>query len=86
MLTGATTQVKCACGCGEVFTARVADRKRGWGRFASKACKARHQEGRTRQCSRFYQRQENRERGHEEHYFYAGGFSNEEHDCNKGDF
>lgn len=31
--------VKCAR-CGDPFMARVADRKRGWGRFCSKSCKA----------------------------------------------
>jgi hypothetical protein len=35
---GKTVQVKCRCGV--TFTARVADRKRGWGRFCSKSCKA----------------------------------------------
>lgn len=36
---GATVQVKCES-CGDIFTARVADRKRGWGLFCSKSCKA----------------------------------------------
>lgn len=29
--------------CGEIFEARVADRKRGWARFCSKSCKAKRQ-------------------------------------------
>lgn len=33
----------CACGCGATFQARAADIKRGWGKYASKACKARMQ-------------------------------------------
>jgi hypothetical protein len=33
--------------CGGLFMARVADVKRGWGRFCSKSCKASHQEYRT---------------------------------------
>lgn len=40
-MMAATVQVKCAnkqCGC--TFTARVADRKRGWAKFCSKSCKA----------------------------------------------
>lgn len=41
----ATVQVKCRCGV--TFTARVADRKRGWGRFCSKHCKAVEQTQRT---------------------------------------
>lgn len=49
-MRGKTIQVKCACGCGVIFQARVADRKRGWGRFANKSCKARKQEQRTGQC------------------------------------
>ena len=38
-MRGATITVKCQR-CGEYFTAHVADRKRGWGRFCSKRCKA----------------------------------------------
>lgn len=38
---GATVSVRCECGCGIRFDARTADRKRGWGRFATKSCKAR---------------------------------------------
>lgn len=38
-MRGKTIQVKCAC-CKEPFTARVADRNRGWARFCSKSCKA----------------------------------------------
>lgn len=36
---GARVGVYCAC-CGNKFEARVADRKRGWGKFCSKSCKA----------------------------------------------
>lgn len=35
------------CFCGVSFTARTADRKRGWARYCSKSCKARKQEART---------------------------------------
>lgn len=41
---GAKVEVACAC-CGDKFKARVADRKRGWGRFCSKSCKAMRQRG-----------------------------------------
>ncbi|HEX8418974.1 MAG TPA: hypothetical protein VF638_03065 [Sphingomonas sp.] len=34
-----TVQVKCAR-CSTPFTARTADRARGWGKFCSKSCKA----------------------------------------------
>ena len=37
------------CHCGKSFTARTADRKRGWARFCSKSCKAKEQESRTGQ-------------------------------------
>lgn len=40
--------VKCKC-CQKEFQARIADRKRGWGKFCSKRCKAIEQEGRTGQ-------------------------------------
>lgn len=35
----ATVIVPCKC-CKQPFVARVADRKRGWGRYCSKSCKA----------------------------------------------
>lgn len=36
--------VECKCKqCKQIFTARVADRKRGWARFCSKSCKAKKQ-------------------------------------------
>ena len=35
-------EVKCKQ-CQEPFMARVADRKRGWGKFCSKSCKAKKQ-------------------------------------------
>lgn len=41
---GARVGVSCAC-CGNKFEARVADRKRGWGKFCSKSCKAIKQRG-----------------------------------------
>ena len=34
-----TGTYKCKC-CGATFSARTADRKRGWARFCSKSCKA----------------------------------------------
>jgi len=40
--------VKCK-NCGDPFTARTADVKRGWGKFCSKSCKAIKQEQRTGQ-------------------------------------
>lgn len=43
-----TAQYQCQT-CGGAFTARTADRARGWARFCSKSCKARKQEARTGQ-------------------------------------
>jgi predicted SprT family Zn-dependent metalloprotease len=39
--------------CRDPFTARTADRKRGWARFCSKSCKASKQEKRTGQYRRY---------------------------------
>ena len=41
-MRGRTATYECQC-CGNGFTARVADRKRGWARFCSKSCKAKRQ-------------------------------------------
>lgn len=46
MTRGATATYRCKC-CGDPFTARTADRKRGWARFCSKRCKAIRQTQRT---------------------------------------
>jgi len=44
------TTAKYACvNCKDLFTARIADRKRGWARYCSKSCKAKKQEARTGQ-------------------------------------
>ncbi|MGB3835914.1 hypothetical protein [Castellaniella sp.] len=65
---------KCAR-CGAPFVALVADRKRDWTRFCSKACKARRQEQRTGQYSAHLRRQD----GDEEPTFATAHlFSNEE--------
>jgi endogenous inhibitor of DNA gyrase (YacG/DUF329 family) len=47
-MRGAVVEVKCNR-CGDPFMARLADRKRGWGKFCSKSCKAVAQEQRTGQ-------------------------------------
>ena len=44
----AMVEVKCAR-CKQPFMARIADRKRGWGKFCSKSCKAIKQDQRTGQ-------------------------------------
>ncbi|WP_347784069.1 hypothetical protein [Pseudomonas kurunegalensis] len=42
--------------CKQPFTARLADRKRGWARFCSKSCKAKEQEKRTGHNAAFHDR------------------------------
>ena len=48
-------EVKCKC-CGDLFDARLADRKRGWAKFCSKSCKAVKQEAKTHQMSKYISR------------------------------
>lgn len=36
-------EIICKCGCGRKKMVRVADIKRGWGKYYSKSCKARDQ-------------------------------------------
>lgn len=50
-MRGITVEVTCKC-CPDKFTARVADRKRGWAQFCSKSCAA-------------YWKQYGRRRGHQ---------------------
>ena len=84
------SKVEVTCRCGAKFQARVADRKRGWGKFCSKSCKASEQEGRTAQHRVNEYRREyggtnisfNRY-GEPDGNMDAHLFSNEEHDCNK---
>ncbi len=61
-MRGATVEVNCQC-CKTPFTARVADRKRGWAKFCSKSCKAIKQEQRTGQNAKFHRRQRTNFRG-----------------------
>lgn len=49
------TEITCKCGCGRKKMVRVADVKRGWGKFYSKSCKAKKQEQDTGQY-KAYQR------------------------------
>lgn len=75
--------------CGATFTARSADVARGWARFCSKSCKATVQERRTHQHRDYLHRSNHTEYDSirsEETFNDAHLFSNEEHDCNKGDF
>lgn len=51
-----TAQYKCQ-NCKDLFTARTADRDRGWARFCSKSCKAVKQEKRTGQYASYMNRQ-----------------------------
>lgn len=51
LVRGATVEKKCD-NCKKVFYPRLADVKRGWGKFCSKRCKAIKQEKNTGQYSR----------------------------------
>lgn len=51
------TEITCECGCGRKKMVRIADVKRGWGRFFSKSCKAKAQEKRTGQYRAYKRRQ-----------------------------
>ena len=42
MTRGKTVEVE--CNCGKTFTARVADRKRGWAKSCSKSCAAKRRD------------------------------------------
>ena len=68
-----TTKTYTCLHCGDPFTARVADRKRGWARYCSKSCKAKRQELRTGQ----YAARLRREDGEEPTFTNAYFFSNE---------
>lgn len=62
---GKMVAVNCLC-CKGAFMAKEADRKRGWGLYCSKSCKAKKQEARTGQHARFQARREravNRDEG-----------------------
>ena len=72
----ATAIYKCKR-CGNPFTARTADRKRGWARFCSKSCKASQQEARTGQYAHHlqavFQGRDGDGEGQEEPLDYEGG-------------
>ena len=40
---GKKVVITCACGCGRKRFVRVADIKRGWGKYFNKSCKAKEQ-------------------------------------------
>ena len=46
-------EIICACGCGRKRKVRVADIKRGWGKFFNKSCKAKKQKKRTGQYRKY---------------------------------
>jgi len=41
------TEITCACGCNRKKSVRTADVKRGWGKYFSKSCKAKHQKNKS---------------------------------------
>ena len=66
-------EIVCKCGCGMRKKVREADRKRGWGLYYSKSCKAKHQEKRTGPHRRYM------ERSNREHDIY--GYDDEDGAC-----
>ena len=50
-------EITCKCGCKRKKMVRVADVKRGWGKFFSKSCKAKEQEKRTGQYRAYMNRE-----------------------------
>lgn len=58
-----TSQYQCQ-NCGDGFTARTADRARGWARFCSKSCKAVRQERTTGQNQAYQRRRQAAEEGY----------------------
>ena len=65
-------EIICKCGCGRKKMVRIADVKRGWGKFYSKSCKAIAQERRTGQHASFLAREEEREYGLHDDVFEEG--------------
>jgi hypothetical protein len=53
--------IVCLCGCGREKSVRAADIARGWGKYFSKSCKAKHQERRTGATAKYYRNQEAKE-------------------------
>lgn len=78
-MRGETATYICQC-CAKPFTARTADRARGWARFCSKSCKAIKQEARTGQHRQFH---ESRERQERYPTFVGCALSLDDHDPNK---
>ena len=68
---------KCAV-CGELFSARSADVRRGWAKCCSKSCAATKNNRKTGNYQRYMS--ERRSGGE---FDDAHLFSNEDHDCNK---
>ena len=56
-MIGETKEIKCKCGCGRKKEVRIADVKRGWGKFYSKSCKAKWQENKTGQYSKYLRKE-----------------------------
>lgn len=73
-------EIVCKCGCGRKRMVRTADVKRGWGKFFSKSCKAKHQENRTGQYKKYLRERADREDSEE---FTGGGFDNTAHQNNE---
>ncbi len=67
-MTASMTEITCKCGCDKKKMVRTADVNRGWGKFYSKSCKARHQEKRTGQHAKYHNRKHNDSRSYEDDF------------------
>jgi len=67
-----TATYKCLC-CKGDFTARTADRKRGWALYCNKSCKAKKQEQRTGQYAAYKSRVESFESVGDTAYYAEDG-------------
>jgi len=76
-MRGAKVEVNCKS-CGTQFTARVADRKRGWGKYCSKSCKAKKCINGMRANRAFHRARNYSSNGESELFANAHLFSNED--------
>ncbi len=75
-------EITCACGCGAKKMVRTADVKRGWGKFATKSCKAKVQ-GYDVACKGVFR---NRTVSQEKYLYYANEFGGTPEFSRNGDY
>ena len=70
-MRGKLVEIICKCGCGRKKLVREADVKRGWGKYFDKSCKAKHQESKTGQYSKFLKKSLRSENMTDDEYYIA---------------